>query len=175
MNLIHRTKAAMLTFALLALPVGAGAGITEVTIRVDGLSCPFCAYSLEKYLKAIPGTQEPVINVKEGLVTLKPAAEEPVHFAALRAAVKKAGFTPRELGATGTAVLETTDGQSILRDEDGASLFNLEANDALAALERGTIDFTGAIIPPQEDKKSGRLPTLSLITAAPHDGDGGTP
>ena len=52
------------TSVFAASPVGAQ--ITRVTVRVDGLSCPFCAYSLEKKIKAVEGTKEPVINVEEG-------------------------------------------------------------------------------------------------------------
>ena len=174
---IKRFAAAILAAALLALPTGVHAQITDVTIRVDGLSCPFCAYSLEKYLKAVPGTKEPVIDVKEGLVTLEPTGDEPVRFAALREAVKKAGFTPRELRAAGTGRVGTLDEQRVLLDEEGAPLFILEANDVLAALEVGTIDFTGTIVPRSkgEETESDQLRTLSLITATPHQGDGGTP
>ena len=36
-----------------ALPSGAVAGVNRIVIRVDGLSCPFCGYSLEKQIKRI--------------------------------------------------------------------------------------------------------------------------
>lgn len=65
------------------------------TIRVDGLSCPFCAYGLEKHLKKVAGVEGIEINMKSGkaIVHLKPGAQ--VDDAALKAAVKKAGFTAR--------------------------------------------------------------------------------
>ena len=65
----------------------ATAQITSVTIRVDGLSCPFCAYSLEKKVKGISGAKEPVINVEEGIVTLTPAGDKPIDLDDLREAV----------------------------------------------------------------------------------------
>jgi len=67
------------------------------TIAVDGLSCPFCAYGLEKNLKKVKGIESVNIDMKTGKATvvLKPYAH--VGDAALKEAVKKAGFTAREI------------------------------------------------------------------------------
>ncbi len=69
----------------------------SATITVDGLSCPFCAYGLEKHLKRVAGVERVDINMKDGkaIVHLKPGAQ--VDDAALKAAVKKAGFTARRI------------------------------------------------------------------------------
>jgi len=84
---------------LLAAPVASVSaqetGASSATIAVDGLSCPFCAYGLEKHLKRIAGVEGVEINMKSGkaIVRLKPGVR--VDDAALKAAVKKAGFTAR--------------------------------------------------------------------------------
>jgi len=84
---------------LLAAPVTSvfaqDANEPTATIRVDGLSCPFCAYGLEKHLKKIAGVEGVDINMKSGkaIVRLKPDVR--VDNEALRTAVKKAGFTAR--------------------------------------------------------------------------------
>ena len=72
-------------------------GVPTATIRVDGLSCPFCAYGLEKHLKKVTGVENVKIDMKGGkaVVHLRPGIH--VDDAALREAVKKAGFTPREI------------------------------------------------------------------------------
>ena len=68
---------------------------TYIKIVVDGLSCPFCAYGLEKKLKKVSGSEDIVIALTEGEATMsvpkhqKPTEEE------LRKIVKDAGFTPR--------------------------------------------------------------------------------
>lgn len=71
----------------------------KITIRVDGLSCPFCAYGLEKKLKSIEGVDKLEIKVNDGLAILylKEGAEIPESV--LRKKVKEAGFTPREIKA----------------------------------------------------------------------------
>jgi len=89
----------LITGILLAAPVMSAQAqdghAPSATIRVDGLSCPFCAYGLEKHLKKVAGVEGVDINMKDGqaVVHLKPDAK--VDAAALREAVKKAGFTAR--------------------------------------------------------------------------------
>jgi len=67
----------------------------SATIQVDGLSCPFCTYGLEKHLKKLADVERVTIDMKGGraIVRLKPGAQ--VNDAALREAVKRAGFTAR--------------------------------------------------------------------------------
>jgi len=75
---------------------------TYIKIEVDGLSCPFCAYGLEKKLKNIDGSKDVSIQLEEGEVTMsvplvkKPTEEE------LRKIVKDAGFTPKEISFSKT-------------------------------------------------------------------------
>jgi len=89
----------LITGLLLAAPIASvsaqEAGVSSATIQVDGLSCPFCAYGLEKHLKKLAGVEGVEIIMKSGkaIVRLKPDAR--VDDAALKTAVKKAGFTAR--------------------------------------------------------------------------------
>lgn len=141
--------------------------ITAVTVRVDGLSCPFCAYGLEKKIKAVSGTKEPVINVQEGVVTLIPTGDVSIDFDGLREAVRKAGFTPREIGVEGIGRVATIDEQPTLVAEDGKRLFLLATNDVLASLQTDTEDivvFSGTLAPRENDDDA-PLRTLSLLSA----------
>ncbi len=69
----------------------------QIIGRVDGASCPFCAFGLEKRLGHIEGVAAVKIEMKAGkaIVTLKEGAT--VSAQALRQAVEEAGFTPREI------------------------------------------------------------------------------
>ncbi len=67
------------------------------TIAVDGLSCPFCAYGLEKNLKKLKGIETVDINMKTGKVTVMIRPDADVDDRALRQAVRKAGFTARDI------------------------------------------------------------------------------
>lgn len=150
-----------------ALP--AAAQITSVTVRVDGLSCPFCAYSLEKNIKAVEGTKEPVINVEEGTVTLTPVVDLSVDFDGLRDAVKKAGFTPREIRVEGVGRLATIRGRPALIAEDGQQLFLLMPNDVLAGLQMDAeriVTFSGTVGTRENDDEA-TLWTIALLSTAP--------
>lgn len=82
---------------LLATVVSLSAQSQSVTVEVDGLSCPFCAYGLEKNFKEIKGVENIKIDVKEGLLTFTTQDEKTVSEEVIRKTVKKAGFTPRKI------------------------------------------------------------------------------
>lgn len=68
-----------------------------IKIEVKGLSCPFCAYGLEKKLKEIEGATDVEIDIKQGLATFKIDKNQQPKKDQLRKAVKDAGFTPEEI------------------------------------------------------------------------------
>ena len=60
---------------LLSLPQQVTAqqlGMLEVSVQVDGLSCPFCAYGLEKKLRKVDNVASLEIYVSEGRAVLNP-------------------------------------------------------------------------------------------------------
>ena len=69
----------------------------KVTVRVDGLACPFCAYGLEKKLKKIESVEKLEIKINEGVVTLYFKQGAKIDKEQIAKKVKEAGFTPREL------------------------------------------------------------------------------
>lgn len=55
---------------LLLMQTAFAAG-THYEMRVDGLACPFCAYGIEKKLKAIDGVSDIKVDLDKGLVSVK--------------------------------------------------------------------------------------------------------
>ncbi len=76
----------------------------KITIRVDGLSCPFCAYGLEKKLKSLQGVEKIEIKVNDGVVFLYLKKDAEIAESVLRKKVKEAGFTPREINGNKSEV-----------------------------------------------------------------------
>jgi len=78
----------------LALPVPAQIAQQQVIVEVQGTSCPFCAFGLEKRLSQIEGVADVKMDLKGGkaTVTLKPGAQ--IAEEAFRQAIHDAGFTP---------------------------------------------------------------------------------
>ncbi len=68
-----------------------------ITIQVDGLSCPFCAYGLEKKLLDIEGVEKLNIDVNSGKVELVLKENVVIDPAVIREKVDEAGFTPRDI------------------------------------------------------------------------------
>lgn len=69
----------------------------DVVMEVDGLTCPFCSFGLEKKLLALEAVDKIDIKLSEGLVHifLKPGKQ--LSDDALRKAVKDAGFGAGEI------------------------------------------------------------------------------
>ena len=73
--------------------------IKKYELEVDGLSCSFCAYGLERKLKKIDGVKNLEIIINEGKVILTSDREIPLDV--IRKAVEDAGFTMREMKEKG--------------------------------------------------------------------------
>jgi copper chaperone CopZ len=104
MKTINKTSAIFFTLLFLATVVAPKNTLAQdssekvyIKIGVDGLSCPFCAYGLEKKLKQLDGSEDVFIELEEGQATMSvPKSKEPT-TEELEAIVKDAGFTPREI------------------------------------------------------------------------------
>ena len=69
----------------------------QVQVQVDGLSCPFCAYGLEKKLKDIDGVASLKIDIDEGLVTFSVSKDKNITEEEIQKVVTQAGFTPKKI------------------------------------------------------------------------------
>lgn len=85
----------LLAAAFIIAPLSALAGQTMVTLRVDGLSCPFCAYGLEKRIKKMEGVKDLTIDIENGTVTVVYQDKKFFTEQGLSKTVKEAGFTPK--------------------------------------------------------------------------------
>ncbi len=93
-----KLKAALIAFLLISL-VGLGFALpqTKYVLKVNGLTCPFCAYGLEKKLKKVKGVESVSIDLEKDEAILLIQEEAVVQEEAIRKAVKKAGFSVASL------------------------------------------------------------------------------
>ncbi len=93
---------AIAALAVILLVTGSGLAGTQYVIGVDGLTCPFCAYGLEKKLKNVKGVESVSIDLEkdEAIVLIKDGTV--VQEEAIRKAVKKAGFSVASLNKEAT-------------------------------------------------------------------------
>ena len=69
----------------------------KVKVEVDGLSCPFCAYGLEKKLKDLEEVTDIKIDVENAFAILKVKEGATLDEETIRKKVKDAGFTARTI------------------------------------------------------------------------------
>ncbi|MDT8429877.1 MAG: heavy-metal-associated domain-containing protein [Pseudomonadales bacterium] len=79
--------------ALVVSNLWAQAQMPVYAIGVSGLSCPFCAYGIEKTLHRVDGVESVEVNLRDGVVLVTMAADAVLDEATARKAVKDAGFT----------------------------------------------------------------------------------
>jgi len=95
----------LMMFITLFLSSAAPAADTEVVdIAVQGMSCPFCVYNVEKKLRGLDGVEQADVNLEQGRarVVMKPGV--PIDNDRLRQAIVDSGFTPGEITVSDDAV-----------------------------------------------------------------------
>jgi copper chaperone CopZ len=138
-NILFVLTAVILTTGLIG---PAQAGVKSLTVKVDGLACPFCAYGLEKKLKKVEGveklnidinTGEVILNVTAGTrLTAAPDAEKKASTGLViqvQKAVEEGGFTPR-------AIRATVEGRVVA--QNGETQLKLSGTGEFLALEKGS-------------------------------------
>lgn len=69
----------------------------EIKVRVDGLSCPFCAYTLEKKFKEIDAIEKLNIDFDEGIMFLTLKEDQKISDELIKEKVEESGFTVRKI------------------------------------------------------------------------------
>jgi len=90
-------KTALTLILALALVQAALAAGTRYLMRVDGLACPYCAYGVEKKLKAIDGVRKIDVDLEQGLVTVVTTEGTVLTAEQMKKLFQDAGFTFRSM------------------------------------------------------------------------------
>jgi len=75
-------------------PVNAQTDKDEITVQVDGLGCPFCAYGLEKKFKEFKGIKHVLIDMETGILTFDYPVKDSLQIKQIKDKVVDAGYTP---------------------------------------------------------------------------------
>lgn len=111
----------LLMITAAALASSSHPGGERITLRVDGLSCPFCAYGLEKNIKSLGGVSNLDIKVNDGIATFDVKSGVTITDGQLKKVVQDAGFTLRDIKRESLA-------QSSKKGEKNMQLINLNVN-----------------------------------------------
>ena len=125
MNLLRSVLVVALSIGFMAEP--GLAGVEQVSVRVDGLACPFCAYNIEKRVKTLEGVEQDariVTSIEHGIAKFPWKSGVAFDPAIVRKAIHEAGFTPRELTVTVTGAI------GVSSDRDAQTMLELVDEDA---------------------------------------------
>lgn len=151
-----------LTLVALGLVGPARAEIMRADLRVDGMSCPFCAFGIEKKLLDVDGVTGVEVMLDEGRLRLQLATGNRATPAALEQAVEKAGFELAglrlevrgrlEASAEETWVVAHDELRFRLRESEGDAEAPLSPSlrESLRADEEGRVVVSGRVAGPAD-------------------------
>ena len=96
---------ALLACLVLLSFVPAHARVESATVLVEGMSCPFCAFGVEKRLNKVQGVGSIEVNMDAGSASLGASEGESIDFSSIPEAIRKAGFTPGAIDLTAVGTL----------------------------------------------------------------------
>lgn len=91
----------------------AQAQIHSLTVTVEGMSCPFCAFGVEKRLKKVEGVESITVSMKDGTAAMSARKGQSINFSQVPAAIRKAGFTPGTMRVVVTGTVKADDKQHL--------------------------------------------------------------
>jgi mercuric ion binding protein len=150
--------------------------IREVTVKLDGLSCPFCAYGLEKKLKKVAGVEKLEIKVDAGTARLTVQKGQRLSIEVVERTIKEGGFTPREVTVDVVGHLAEMNGRPVLKFAGADDLFLVTPNATFQRLkdtlkEGGEgIAVTGKVTREERQGHAGHPYLLSIEDVALREG-----
>lgn len=144
--------------AALCLGGVARAEILSADLHVNGLTCPFCAFGIEKKLLDVDGVTSVEVRLDEGLLELRLDPGNSATTAALEAAVEKAGFELAGLAIEVRGTLDVDETETWLEahagqrfrlleaDGDGERPLSPAAREGLPADDRGRVAASGRVL-----------------------------
>ena len=91
------------------------AGEAHFILGVDGMSCPFCVYGIEKRLKKIDGVEDVSADLAQGNIWVEATGADVLSEDGARLLVEQAGFTLRSFEAHKSAHHESEKNEFGLR------------------------------------------------------------
>ncbi len=87
-------QAVIVVLVTLLLAAPSEARVESASVVVQGMSCPFCAFGVEKRLKKVGGVRSVTVSTRDGLASLTAKDDQSIAVREIPRAVEKAGFTP---------------------------------------------------------------------------------
>lgn len=162
-------QASIFLLTLLISTTASADGLQWVKQTIFGMDCAPCAYGVEQGLKELEGVKSVTVSLNDGYAEIQLEAENTVTLEAIRNAITKNGFTPKDATVSvagrlakanddSTYLLKTRLGEFVLTDvEDGIASQLLQRPDApLTILGRVPADDASRLFVEKIDKQQER-------------------
>ena len=166
----------LLGVLVLGVSFAARAEVLGAELLVSGMSCPFCAFGIEKKLRALEGVRDVTVFLDDGRIELAFSPENAARAADIDAAVKKAGFELSGLRVEVRGTLASDDGTPVLEAAEKVQFRLLDAKtqrpisrDELEELRSRASDGT-LVIEGEVDDWTSDVPAL-LLNGTPSAGE----
>ena len=109
-----------------ATPTLSHAQLLEADLRVNGMTCPFCAFGIEKKLRAVEGVEEVNVLLDEGEIRLTLATGNSCTVREFEKAVEQAGFELAGLSLAVRGIVTNQSGEAVLEASEAVRFRLLE-------------------------------------------------
>jgi mercuric ion binding protein len=153
-----KTLYTMLAALLLLFSNPAYARVSSLSVEVNGMACPFCAFGVEKRLKTVTGVASASVDMKTGKAFVTAMPELSIDYENVPQAVKDAGFTAGDMLITVEGLVSKNTQHALVLQFNGISLpLQIEINELNAQLntaaEKGeTVVLNGRIFLSRDKK-----------------------
>jgi len=90
---MKRTLIALLTLAVIHVSAN-GANKQQIEVDIQGMTCKFCAYGIQKKLNKLPNIEKAEVNIdtKKAIIIVKEGLL--INLGEVKEAIKSSGFVP---------------------------------------------------------------------------------
>ena len=88
-------RISVLLLGLFIVPAFAQQGGATYDLGINGLSCPFCSYGIEKEISKIEGVEKITVDIAKAVVRVRMRGEMTLTEVVAKKAAKDAGFSLR--------------------------------------------------------------------------------
>ena len=89
---MRRLRISVLLLGLCFVPAFAQEGGATYDLGINGLSCPFCSYGIEKELSKIEGVEKITVDIAKAVVRVRMRSGKTLTEVVAKKAAKDAGF-----------------------------------------------------------------------------------
>ena len=141
-----KIKCTVLIMMAFLFPYLAYAGVSSLSVAVNGMACPFCAFGVEKRLKTVNGVAAVTVDMKTGTAMVTAHPDMSIRYQDVPQAVRDSGFTAGDIQITVNGHIEIGKDDNLIFRFDGLFLPLKTDSNAMKDQLRALLEAKGAVL-----------------------------